>query len=357
MTFVRHRRSVAAALLSLVIGTQAVAAEAPGRLATGPENSIAHRSAGPGLQRALRPVHPLLLEAAPSALQALHEVASGRTAAAFVQRDLYENFLAKSPEAAKHIEYYPGLPACLLTFVRKDTWPSFGELAVAAQRQRIVVDAGLPGSNAGVSVGLLRGALPALDKLELENRGGARALGRLLNGDADAMIVPSHELTPGDLLHKALSDGLVSILPLTMPELEAAVERQRLPYRDRTVVFETGTSAPGEHRLTTLCTNLGVVVDTRRGPEFSEAVARAVMSGALEWQPNVVWETVGMVWQTAVALVSRVVSIGCRLLVEFGLPPLCQAPPPPTAVAGLPFPAASPLVTTGARRKNLFSGD
>jgi len=356
VSFVRHRLSIGAALLSLVIGTQAVAAEAPARLATGPDNSIAHRTAGPGLQRALRQAHPLVLEPAPSAQQALQGVLSGRNAAAFVQRDLYEDLVAKSPDAVKDIEYYPGLPACLLTFVRKDTWPSFGELVMAAQRQRVVVDAGLPGSHADVSAGLLRGALPALERLELENRGGARALGRLLNGDADAMIVPSHELTPGDLLHKALSDGLVNILPVAMPELGAAVERQRLPYRDRTVVFETGAGAPGEHRLTTLCTNLGVVVDTRRGPEFSEAVARAVMSGALEWQPSVVWETVGMIWQTTVALVSRVVSIGCRLLVEFGLPPLCQAPPPPTAVAGLPFPAG-PLVATGAHRENLFSGD
>ncbi|HEY0834606.1 MAG TPA: hypothetical protein VGE72_11920 [Azospirillum sp.] len=330
-----RRRSIGALFLSLVIASQAVAAEAPARLATGPETSIAHRTAGPGLQRALRPAHPLVLEAMSSAEQALQGVADGRTAAAFVQRDLYEEHLAKAPEAGRHLEYYPGLPACLLAFVRKDTWPSFGEMTVAAQRRRVVVDAGPPGSNAGVSVALLRGALPALEALELENRGGARALGRLLNGDADAMIVPSQELAPGDLLHKALSDGLVSILPVAMPELEAAVERKRLPYRDRTVVFETDTSAPGEHRLTTLCTNLGVVVDTRRGPEFSEAVARAVMSGALEWQPNVVWETVGMVWQTAVALVSRVVTIGCRLLTDLGLPPLCQTPPPPTTVAGL----------------------
>lgn len=303
----------------------------------------------------------MTLVPAPSARQALDDVLAGRTAAAFVQRDLYEDHVARSPSAVKDIEYYSGLPACLLTFVRKDTWPSFGELVGAAQRQRVVVDAGLPGSNIGVSIDLLRGVLPALGQLEFEHRGGARALGRLLNGDADAMIVPSHELTPGDLLHKALSDGLVGILPVAMPELQAAVERQRLPYRDRTVVFDTGTDATtGEQRLTTLCTNLGVIADTRRGPEFSEAVARAVMSGALEWQPSPVWETVGMVWQTAVALVSRIASIGCRLLVEFGLPPLCQAPPPPTAVAALPVPAdpsAASSAAMGARLASSFSGE
>ncbi len=196
----------------------------------------------------------------------------------FVQRDLFVARLHQNPQEFDRLEFYGESGACLVLVTRKGApAQTYEQLVAVRPDRRLTLDIGPASGRTATSFELLSSMDPDLSHLELEHRGGARALSRIASGDTDAALIISYAPFHWPEMDTLIDEDAVDLLPLVSKRVMAAALQQGAPYAVREIELGTGGWFRSRHRYRTTCSILGVVVNEKADIRLSEAVAQAML--------------------------------------------------------------------------------
>ena len=126
----------------------------------------------------------------------------------------------------------------------------------------------------------------------LENRGGARAVARVLAGDTDAAMMILHAPFRAAELDRLLAEDAIDLVPFQSKRVAAAAVQQRAPYALKEIELGPSGWFAARRRYQTTCSPLGVVVNENADPRLSESVAQAMLYGTADFGREGILRTV-----------------------------------------------------------------
>jgi hypothetical protein len=147
----------------------------------------------------------------------------------------------------------------------------------------------------------------SLANLQLEHRGGARALGRVISGETDAALFLVRAPYADGLVMSMIEGGALDLVPFFSEDIVIGAAHRNLPYLLRQITLgKPGWFAPGRPYHTT-CTSLGAVVNAAANASLSEKVAQIVLGDAPAQAPGPWYAAVGNLVVVAFGEVKRLV--------------------------------------------------
>lgn len=247
-------------------------------LFSGPIDSNAHLLFAPRLKKALEESYDI--ELAPRSYgDILNAVASDSSLNGFVTLDVFYDFRTGNPELASNLEFYGKTPVCLFGAVNSKAINIDMKSESASPRH---IDIGPVDRSTYVMVSALTPDLMTRSDITFEHRGGYRALEQTSNNAEHVALFTAYpHLSSLELDYVNEHDQL---------ELSRAIDRVLGPidrsilaskgYMPKTVALPKPGWMPGTIEYRTVCTTLGIVVNSRVSDEadrlFTEALVRTV---------------------------------------------------------------------------------
>lgn len=240
-------------------------------------------SFGDRLKDALSATLPASLAPGSSGPGVLSAVATDRDRVAFAQRDGLAAFRANGNGASAALEIYGDVPACAVALVRRNGMVRSHADLLAARRnaEPVRVDVGAADGWTAATMAQLSTLDTALAHATIENRGGARALSRVLSGETDVLVVMAYGPAMDRALVDALESGALEPATIFTGNLMRLAALHALPYAAGRVPLASPGMLAGARDHETICTSLGVVVNADANRLLAEAVARIAVSGGL----------------------------------------------------------------------------
>lgn len=263
-------------------------ASAQTKLYAGPEAEPLYLETAPQLMTALFPDHRLNLRATTGGLETLQLVLEDPEAVGLVQRDLVHDHLARQPNEDERAVLFGNLGLrCLYAVVREGGWvASFEDLLRQPEDQPLLVDVGPAAGDAAATFAAMRNLEPGLSSVELEYRGGLRALHMVEAGLTDVAFFVEAPNLQSQLVAKVRESETLTLLPVVARSLLTArdPEDSGSSYLYTRVVVERNPWLRSERSYETLCTPLSVLVNAEGETELLDALAFAVISQEFEPQ-------------------------------------------------------------------------
>lgn len=259
-------------------------AAAQAKLYAGPQTDPLYEETAPRLMTALFPGHRLALRSSSGGRETLRLVLEDPEALGFVQADLLRDHLAEHPGDADDLLLFGNLGLrCLYAVVREGGWVAdFEDLMRPREDQPIRVDVGDSDGDGAASFTAMTRIEPDLAGVELEHRGGLRALHMVEAGLTDVAFFVEQPSLDSPALAKVLeSDGL-RLMPVVSRGLLATGDGGEGSYLYTRVVVQRNPWLRRETSYETLCTPLGVVANAAGEQSLLDAIAFATISGELE---------------------------------------------------------------------------
>lgn len=257
---------------------------AQAKLYAGPQTDPLYEETAPRLMTALFPEHRLGLRSSSGGVQTLRLVLDDPEALGFVQADLLRDHVSDHPGDAERLLLFGDLGLrCLYAAVREGGWVAdFEDLLRQREDQPIRVDVGPPEGDAAASFAAMRRIEPELAGVELEHRGGLRALHMVEAGLTDVAFFVEQPSLDSPALAKILEGEGLALMPVVSRGLLATDGEGEGSYLYTRVVVQRNPWLRRETSYETLCTPLGVVANAAGDPNLLDAVAFATISGELE---------------------------------------------------------------------------
>lgn len=260
-----------------------------------------HDAIAPAMAASLAGRYRIQVEVEPDGARALERVAADPAVVAVVQRDWVWRAAQAAPALGPRIEFYGNVPACLfLAAPRREPALRLDGLSPeqAAQRR---VDIGPDGGAAAQTFAALQALDPGLASLAVERRGNIRALGRVVSGQVDAVLIvavlPADDGRLGDI---AESPDL-ALVPVAAPALSDPARVSGSPYELRRVEVPRSSWWRSRHFVETTCTAAGFAVNDAAPPALHEDLARLVVAGQVLPEPpswvSALWGWVSALWE------------------------------------------------------------
>ncbi|MGQ0664097.1 MAG: hypothetical protein ACT4P2_11035 [Pseudomonadota bacterium] len=269
--------------MAVLLVAQPAAAGAGKTVLVGPERDSYHAIFGPNLAKALASHHTVGVEATEGGAVNIARVAADPNVIAVSQRDFFQRYRARHPTTADEVEFYGSLPVCAFAVARRNSpFATLAEIGVERPGGRpVAVDVGPRAGEAEATFATLQVLEPGLVKVKLEYRGAIRALARVADGQADVAFFLAFPDPSNPSIRNALDSEALTFLPIDTPGFlrplpggESLYTLHHLRWRDRGLIA-------AERTLTTLCTAMGVVVNTKADGAFVDLVAREALAGRL----------------------------------------------------------------------------
>jgi hypothetical protein len=217
----------------------------------------------------------------------LRKVRADPRSIGFVQRDLFATRLKQNPSEFDRLEFYGDIAACMVVVTRKGApYQSYDQLVAPRTNRKVTLDVGPAGGRVASTFAMLGTIDPDLGNLDLEHRGGARALSRVVTGDTDAALIVAYAPFHAPELDRLVDQDAVDLVPFFSRRIAAASVQQRAPYALKDIELGTGGWFQSRRRYQTTCSTLGVVVHEEADARLSEAVAQAMLPGSTEFRDN-----------------------------------------------------------------------
>lgn len=278
------RLATALAIAALVVGVSLpVQAASPLVVLTPGEPGDGATRFAERLRDALAASRETTLQPAEGGPAVLARVLADPTHVAFAQRDALATFGRADRQAGQSLEIYGSVPACVVTLVRPVTnIRSFADVSGARRDgEPITIDVGAPGSWPASTFSILRELDATIAHFTPEHRGGARALSRVLAGETDALLAIAYDGTLDEPLAEAVASGALTPVPLLGTAVVRVAALHSLPYESNEIEIGRAGWLRTARPYDTICTSLGVVVNTRAEPKAAEAIARIAVTGRL----------------------------------------------------------------------------
>jgi hypothetical protein len=201
------------------------------------------------------------------------------------QRDVV--FSRAQAAAGEKIEVYGRIPACVLVLGRPGWSPGMESLRS--------IDVGAEQGWTAETIKILSGIEPMLAASRSEHRGGARALDRVRNGEDDLAFVIVYDDTLDPVTKTFLKEGSLAPISLFGPSHLREVSKAGLQYQSGQISVPVAQSWWRQSRFETLCTTLGVAVNTRADARLVETALASLTSGPIDEATEKIekfWETV-----------------------------------------------------------------
>lgn len=259
-------------------------AAAQAKLYAGPQTDPLFEETGPRLMTALFPQHRLALRSSEGGRETLRLVLEDPEAIGFVQADLLRDHLSDAPADAERLLLFGNLGlSCLYAVVREGGWVAdFEDLLRPREDRPILVDVGEAGRDAAGSFAAMTRIEPELAGVELEHRGGLRALHMVEAGLTDVAFFVEQPSLDSPALAKVLESNGLKLIPVVSRGLLATDGGGEGSYLYTRVVVQRNPWLRRETSYETLCTPLGVVANAAGEPSLLDAIAFATISGELE---------------------------------------------------------------------------
>jgi hypothetical protein len=229
----------------------------------------------------------------------------------FVQRDLFVARLQQQPSDFDRLEFYGDIAACLVVITRRGSpLQTYDQLVAARRDRKVTIDVGAAGGRVATTFAMLSALDPELGNLQLEFRGGARALSRVAAGDTDAAVLLAYAPFHSPDLDRLIDDEAVDLVPFFSRRVVAAAVQQRAPYTLREIELGTSGWFKSARRYQTTCSALGVVVNEQADARLSEAVAQAMLHGTSDFGTNGFMSNVR---EAVSGFIARVLSVAADL--------------------------------------------
>lgn len=225
----------------------------------------------------------------------------------FAQRDGMPALRASGERTSAALEIYGDLPACAVALVRRNApVRSYADMLAMRRNSEVLrVDIGPADGWTAATMTNLRALDATWGHASIENRGGARALSRILSGETDMLVVMAYGTAIDPTLVSALAEGTIEPAPVFASHLTRLAALHGLPYSESRVGLRTGRLFAAPQDYETLCTTLGVVVNANADRAIAEAVARIAVSGGLTPSGN---QWLGAIVRTAASAAERALS-------------------------------------------------
>jgi hypothetical protein len=196
-----------------------------------------------------------------------------------VQHDTYLRDLKARGPGKAHLELYGDLPACLVIVAATGSWiQGYTDLSASSRGPAATMDVGPVDGRVANLVDALQTIDPTLARLQLEHRGGARALSRVVSGQIDSAMLLLQPPFADTALDQLVAGGQVELVPFDLPPLVAGAFEGSSPYRARDIrVGDEGWLSSGAD-YHAVCTSVGVIVNSTADVHLSEAVARSMLT-------------------------------------------------------------------------------
>lgn len=271
----------------------------------------------------------------------------------FVQRDVYVQYLRDHAESETRFEFYGDIPACLVAVVRKGSAiQAYGDLVRARADRPVTLDVGPASGRVAATFENMRRLDEPLAHLELEHRGGSRALSRVMSGETDAALFLIYGPFASGLVSDTIKTDAVDLVPFFSEAIVIGSSSRKLPYMLRQIKLgDSGWFSSG-HPYHTTCTTLGVVVNARTDARLSEAVAQVLLEGDLAGSNRPWYAAVGERFVDAIGA-ARKMALGAGAVVAAWVDATYGAPANET-VAGAP--SAAPQLHPAAHEGGAAEG-
>ena len=189
-----------------------------------------------------------------------------------VQRDFF-SARANAPDHAK-LEVYGRIPACVLVLGRPGWSPGLDNARS--------IDVGSQQGWTAETIKILSGIEPILASSRIEYRGGARALDRVRNGEDDIAFLMVYDDVLDPVTRGYLKDGLLAPIPLFSASHLREASKAGLNYQPGQITVPVAQSWWRQTRFETICTTLGVAVNTSTEARFVEVALESLSSGPID---------------------------------------------------------------------------
>jgi hypothetical protein len=213
--------------------------------------------------------------------EVMERIAADPRSIGLVQRDLYVQYMHEHADSETRFEFYGNVPVCVMAVVRKGSpIQSYGDLVRARSSRAMTLDIGPATGQLAATFETLRGMDRALANIEIEHVGGARALGRVINGETDAALFMVLAPYTGGMVFDMLDANALDPVPFFSEDIVLGAARGKLPYILRHIdLGSPGWFSSGRPYHTT-CTSLGAVVNATANANLSEKVAQILLEDA-----------------------------------------------------------------------------
>jgi hypothetical protein len=145
----------------------------------------------------------------------------------------------------------------------------------------------------------------SLANLQPEHLGGARALGRVINGQTDAALFLVLAPYTGGLVFDMIDSDALDVVPFFSQDIVIGAAERKLPYVLRQITLgNPGWFTSGRPYHTT-CTSIGAVVNASADQNLSEKIAQTLLEDGPNQQDRPWYAAVGSALVVAYAEVHR----------------------------------------------------
>ncbi|NQV99576.1 MAG: hypothetical protein HQ483_07750 [Rhodospirillales bacterium] len=242
---------------------------------------------GARLQQSLQPDYPFEIKSGESEANIFQQVLAAADTVGIGHADVFANYVNADPQSAGRLEFYRGIPACLLLVVSRATPVQSLDDLVKRLRSLtttapLIIDVGPQDASPAALYATLKQVVAEFEGVTTEHAGGFRALSRVASGQIDATVILAYAPFQDQRIRTLMQSDKVKVLPLYSHSLGKRFNGAKSPYLARKITLGDGKWFVGAgESLLTVCTSLGVVANTGVDPRLSEALARITLSGDL----------------------------------------------------------------------------
>lgn len=254
----------------------------------GPESGYVYNVLGPNLMTALYPEFRLTLEQTGGSAESIDRVLADPVAVGFSQRDIFEGYVRDSGgDAVSPLEYYGNLGLrCVYAVVRSGGWiKSYDDIVGAPGGSPITVDIGPVGGETAATFAEMRRRDSELANVKVGNSDTSQSISFVDAGRTDvAFFIAGPDSGEPDVARVLESDTL-EFVPIVSRNILTPSDDGGNVYTYTRVTLGGGNWFKAAKTHDTICTTLGIVVNTDGDPELLDAVAFVTLSTNLDPVP------------------------------------------------------------------------
>jgi TRAP-type uncharacterized transport system substrate-binding protein len=254
----------------------------------GPEGGYVYDVLGPNMMTALYPEFRLTLERTEGSAENIKMVLANPVGFGFSQRDIYEGYLRDvSGEVTPPLEYYGSLGLrCVYAVVRSGGWiKSFDDIVGAPDGNPITLDIGPAGGETAATFAEMRRRDPSLAGVETENSETSQAISYVDAGRTDVAFFIARPDTGDPYVARVLESDTLEFVPIVSRNILTPSDDGGNVYTYTRITLGGGNWFQAAKTHDTICTTLGIVVNTDGDPELLDALAFVTLSTDLDPAP------------------------------------------------------------------------